>query len=43
MLTGATVDGRFVIRVAIVSHRTHRERVDMMLEDVRAASGLRQR
>lgn len=37
MLTGATVDGRFVIRVAIVSHRTHRDRVEMMLEDVRAA------
>jgi aromatic-L-amino-acid decarboxylase len=37
MLTPATVDGRFVIRVAIVSHRTHRDRVDMMLEDVRGA------
>jgi aromatic-L-amino-acid decarboxylase len=35
MLTGATVAGRFVIRVAIVSHRTHRDRVEMMLEDVR--------
>jgi aromatic-L-amino-acid decarboxylase len=35
MLTGATVNGRLVIRVAIVSHRTHRDRVDMMLEDVR--------
>lgn len=39
MLTGATVEGRFVIRVAIVSHRTHRDRIDMMLEDVRAAIG----
>jgi aromatic-L-amino-acid decarboxylase len=37
MLTGATVNGHFVIRVAIVSHRTHRDRVEMMLEDVRAA------
>ncbi|HEX6095998.1 MAG TPA: aminotransferase class V-fold PLP-dependent enzyme [Thermoanaerobaculia bacterium] len=37
MLTPATVDGRFVIRVAIVSHRTHRDRVEMMLEDVRAS------
>jgi len=37
MLTGATVEGRFVIRGAIVSHRTHRDRVEMMLEDVRAA------
>lgn len=38
LLTPTTLpDGRFVIRIAIVSHRTHRERVDMMLEDVRAA------
>lgn len=38
MLTPTTLpDGRFVIRIAIVSHRTHRDRVDMMLEDVRAA------
>jgi aromatic-L-amino-acid decarboxylase len=38
MLTPATLpDGRFVIRVCIVSHRTHKDRVDMMLEDVRAA------
>ncbi len=38
MLTPTTTpDGRFVIRIAIVSHRTHRDRVDMMLEDVRAA------
>ncbi|HVG23230.1 MAG TPA: pyridoxal-dependent decarboxylase, partial [Thermoanaerobaculia bacterium] len=36
MLTGATVEGRFVIRVAVVSHRTHRDRIEMMLEDVRA-------
>ncbi len=39
MLTPATLpDGRFVIRVAIVSHRTHRDRVEMMLEDIRAAA-----
>jgi aromatic-L-amino-acid/L-tryptophan decarboxylase len=37
MLTGAMVEGRFVIRVAVVSHRTHRDRIDMMLDDVRAA------
>ena len=37
MLTPTTLpDGRFVIRIAIVSHRTHRDRVDMMLDDVRA-------
>jgi aromatic-L-amino-acid decarboxylase len=38
MLTPATTpDGRFVIRIAIVSHRTHRDRIDMMLEDIRAS------
>lgn len=38
MLTPTTTpDGRFVIRIAIVSHRTHRDRVEMMLEDVRAS------
>ncbi len=36
MLTPAVVGGRFVIRICIVSHRTHRERVDMALEDIRA-------
>jgi aromatic-L-amino-acid/L-tryptophan decarboxylase len=35
MLTPATVDGRFVIRIAIVSHRTHRDRVEMALADIR--------
>lgn len=37
MLTPATVDGRFVIRIAIVSHRTHRDRVEMAIEDIRNA------
>jgi aromatic-L-amino-acid/L-tryptophan decarboxylase len=38
MLTPTTLpDGRFVIRIAIVSHRTHKDRVDMMLDDVRAS------
>jgi aromatic-L-amino-acid decarboxylase len=38
MLTPTTLpDGRFVTRVAIASHRTHRDRVDMMLDDVRSA------
>jgi aromatic-L-amino-acid/L-tryptophan decarboxylase len=36
MLTPATVGGRFVIRICIVSHRTHRDRVDMALDDIRA-------
>jgi aromatic-L-amino-acid/L-tryptophan decarboxylase len=39
MLTPAILDGRFVIRIAIGSHRTHRDRIDMALEDIRAAIG----
>jgi aromatic-L-amino-acid decarboxylase len=39
MLTPAVLDGVFVIRIAISSHRTHRDRVDMALEDIRAAIG----
>jgi len=35
MLTPAIVDGRFVIRIAIVSHRTHRDRVEMAIDDIR--------
>ena len=37
MLTPTVLDDRFVIRIAIVSHRTHRDRIEMMLDDVRAA------
>jgi aromatic-L-amino-acid decarboxylase len=37
MLTGAIVRGRFVIRICIVSHRTHRDRVQMAIDDIRAA------
>lgn len=38
LLTPATLpDGRFVIRICIVSHRTHRDRVEMMLDDFREA------
>jgi aromatic-L-amino-acid decarboxylase len=37
MLTGAVVGGRFVIRICVVSHRTHHERMEMCLEDIRAA------
>jgi aromatic-L-amino-acid decarboxylase len=37
MLTPAIVDGKFVIRIAIVSHRTHRERVEMAIADIREA------
>jgi aromatic-L-amino-acid decarboxylase len=39
MLTPATTpDGRFVARIAIVSHRTHRDRIDMLLDDVCASA-----
>lgn len=37
MLTGAVVDSKFVIRICVVSHRTHRDRMEMCLEDIRAA------
>ena len=37
MLTPGVVGGEFVIRICVVSHRTHRDRMDMCLEDIRAA------
>lgn len=37
MLTPTTLGGRFVIRLCIVSHRTHRDRVEMAIDDIRAA------
>ncbi len=37
MLTGAVVGGRFVIRICVVSFRTHLERMQMCLEDIREA------
>jgi aromatic-L-amino-acid decarboxylase len=37
MLTPAVLNGTFVIRICIVSHRTHRDRVQMAVEDIRAA------
>jgi aromatic-L-amino-acid decarboxylase len=37
LLTGAHVKGRFVIRMAIVSFRTHADRVAMAVEDVAAS------
>lgn len=42
LLTGAVVHDRFVIRVCILSFRTHRDRVDALIDDVRqglAAAG----
>lgn len=37
-LTGTVLHGRFALRICILSFRTHRDRVAMALEDVRAAA-----
>ena len=37
MLTPTIIGGEFIIRICIVSFRTHRERIDICLEDIRAA------
>lgn len=36
-LTGAVVKGRFLIRMCVLSFRTHRDRVEMAIEDITAA------
>ena len=36
-LSSTTVDDRFVVRVCILSHRTHRDRVDEAIELIRSA------
>ena len=36
-LTGTKLDGRFAIRICVLSFRTHRDRMDMALEDIREA------
>lgn len=36
-LTGTMLRGRFVIRICVLSFRTHRDRMDEGLEDIRAA------
>ena len=36
-LTGTVVGGRFAIRICVLSFRTHRERMEQALEDIRAA------
>lgn len=44
MLTGCTVDGRFLARVCVLSFRTRQSQIDACVEDVRAAiDGLRTR
>lgn len=35
-LSGTTVGGRFLLRICVLSFRTHRDRVEQCLEDVRA-------
>jgi aromatic-L-amino-acid decarboxylase len=37
LLTGAVVGGRFVLRMCILSFRTHRDRIEAALEDIRAS------
>lgn len=37
-LSGTRLHGRFALRVCILTHRTHLERVEMCLEDLRAAA-----
>jgi aromatic-L-amino-acid decarboxylase len=40
MLTGTLIDGEFVLRICVVSHRTHMERMEMCLEDIRRSIGV---
>ena len=37
MLTGTMLDGNFVIRICVVSFRTHLDRMKLCIEDIRAA------
>ena len=37
MLTGTVLEGRFVIRICVVSFRTHMDRMQMCLDDIRDA------
>jgi len=36
-LTGTTVAGRYVLRICVLSFRTHRDRIEQALADIRAA------
>ena len=36
-LTGTTVGGRFLVRICVLSFRTHRDRIEQCLADVRDA------
>ena len=37
-LTGTLLSGRFAIRICVLSFRTHRERLEEGIEDIRAAA-----
>lgn len=37
LLTGTVLDGRFTLRICVLAFRTHRERLEKCLEDLRAA------
>lgn len=37
LLTETVLDGKFVLRICVLSFRTHRERMEMCLEDIRAS------
>ena len=37
MLTGTTLGTEFVLRICVVSHRTHMDRMQMCIEDIKAA------
>ena len=37
MITGAVVNGQFVARICVVSFRTHMPRMQMCMDDIRAA------
>lgn len=38
MLTGTQLEGRFTLRICVLNFRTHLERIEMALEDLRAAA-----
>lgn len=39
VLSSTLVDGRFTLRVAVLAHRTHRDRIDELLSIIDAATG----
>ena len=38
MLTGTSLEGRFALRICILSFRTHLDRIEMAIEDLRSAA-----